>query len=109
MGSRVLFVLVVIVAALVLLASSTFVVREQDQALRVRFKSVIGKDYEPGLHFKLPFIENVFKFDRRVITPSADSPDVSEKNERRENGIDDLRKTYRNGALFRARKFSYRI
>lgn len=72
MGSRVMFVLVIIVAALVLVSASTFVVREQDQALRVQFKSVIGKDYKPGLHFKVPFVDNVFKFDRRVITRKYD-------------------------------------
>jgi modulator of FtsH protease HflC len=72
MGSRVLFILVIIVGALVLLAASTFVVREQDQALRVQFKSIIGKDYEPGLHIKVPFIDDIFKFDRRVITRKYD-------------------------------------
>ncbi len=68
MGSRILLVLVVIVAAIVLLASSTFIVGEADKALRVQFKTVIGKDYEPGLHFKYPLIDKVFKFDRRVQT-----------------------------------------
>jgi modulator of FtsH protease HflC len=68
MGSRVLLILVLILGALLLVGASTFSVGEQEQALRVQFKSVIGKDYKPGLHFKYPFIDNVFKFDRRVIT-----------------------------------------
>jgi modulator of FtsH protease HflC len=72
MGSRVLLILVILIGAIVLLAASTFVVREQDQALRVQFKSVIGADYEPGLHFKFPLIDNVFRFDRRVITRKYD-------------------------------------
>lgn len=72
MGSRVLMVLIGIVAALVVLTASTFVVGEQHRALLVRFKSVVGKDYEPGLHFKIPFVDNVFKFDKRVITRKFD-------------------------------------
>lgn len=72
MGSRVLLILFVIIGGLVLLASSTFMVEEQEQALRVQFKSIIGKNYEPGLHFKYPFIDSVFKFDRRVLTRKYD-------------------------------------
>jgi modulator of FtsH protease HflC len=72
MGSRVLTVLVIVVAAIVLLASSTFIVGQNEQALRVQFKTVIGKDYEPGLHFKYPLIDKVFKFERRIITRKYD-------------------------------------
>lgn len=72
MGSRVLMIFVAIVAILVVLSASTFVVGEQHRALLVRFKSVVGKDYEPGLHFKVPFVDNVFKFDKRVITRKFD-------------------------------------
>ena len=72
MGSRVLMILVVAVAALLLFSSATFIVREQEQALRVQFQSIIGKEYNPGLHFKVPFIDNVFRFDRRVITRKYD-------------------------------------
>jgi modulator of FtsH protease HflC len=68
MGSRFLMIIIVVLGALLLVSASTFTVSEQEQALRVQFKSVIGKDYKPGLHFKYPFIDDVFKFDRRVIT-----------------------------------------
>jgi len=72
MGSRILPILILLVGGILLLSASTFVVREQDMALRVQFKSVIGKDYKPGLHFKVPFIDDVFKFDRRVLTKKYD-------------------------------------
>jgi membrane protease subunit HflC len=65
-------ILVVAVAALLLFSSATFIVREQEQALRVQFQSIIGKEYNPGLHFKVPFIDDVFRFDRRVITRKYD-------------------------------------
>ena len=72
MGSRILPILILLVGGILLLSASTFVVREQDMALRVQFKSVIGKDYKPGLHFKVPFIDDVFRFDRRVLTKKYD-------------------------------------
>jgi modulator of FtsH protease HflC len=72
MGSRILTVIVLLVGGILLLSASTFVVREQEQALRVQFKSIIGKDYKPGLHFKVPFIDDVIKFDRRVLTKKYD-------------------------------------
>ena len=72
MGSRILPIVILLFGGILLLSASTFVVREQDMALRVQFKSVIGKDYKPGLHFKVPFIDDVFRFDRRVLTKKYD-------------------------------------
>jgi modulator of FtsH protease HflC len=72
MGSRILLVLVVLLGGLLVLSMSTFVVNEQEQALRVQFKTVIGKEYKPGLHFKVPLVDDVIKFDRRVLTRKFD-------------------------------------
>ena len=72
MGSRILMILVLVLGGILLLSASTFVVREQEQALRVQFKTIIGKDYKPGLHFKVPFIDDVIKFDSRVLTKKYD-------------------------------------
>jgi len=47
---------------------SLFVVRETEHALKFRLGEVIRDDYAPGLHFKTPFINNVRKFDNRLIT-----------------------------------------
>jgi membrane protease subunit HflC len=68
MGSRVISLVVLALAALILISTSTFVVREQEFALRVRLSAIIESDYKPGLHFKLPFVEDVVKFDSRVLT-----------------------------------------
>ncbi len=68
MGSRVLGVLVVLLALLLLVTSSTFVVGEQEIAVRVRLSQIKGADFKPGLQFKIPFVDRVVKFDRRVLT-----------------------------------------
>jgi len=72
MGSRVLGVLVLILAVVIVINMSTFIVREQELALRVQIQEIVGKDFKPGLHFKFPFIDNIVKFDRRVLTRRYD-------------------------------------
>jgi membrane protease subunit HflC len=68
MGSRVISLVVLVLAALLLISASTFVVKEQEFALRVRLSAIVDSDYKPGLHFKIPFMENVVTFDNRVLT-----------------------------------------
>ena len=72
MGSRVLGILVLVLAVIILITTSAFIVREQELALRVQIQEIIGKDYKPGLHFKVPFIDDVVKFDKRVLTRRFD-------------------------------------
>ena len=72
MGSRILGMLVLVLAVIIAISTSTFIVKEQELALRVQIQTIIGKNYQPGLHFKLPFIDDVVKFDRRVLTRKFD-------------------------------------
>jgi membrane protease subunit HflC len=72
MGSRILGILVVLLAVIVLIASSTFVVGEQEMAVRVRLSQIKGADFKPGLQLKIPFMDRVVKFDRRVLTRKFD-------------------------------------
>jgi len=58
-----------IVGALLLLASfSMFTVAEWQRAILFRLGEIVRTDYAPGLHFKVPAINNVRKFDARVLT-----------------------------------------
>lgn len=68
MAARILPTLVLILATVLVIATSTFMVKEQELALRVRLSAIVESDYKPGLHFKVPFMEDVVKFDRRVLT-----------------------------------------
>jgi len=72
MAARILPVLILVLAVVLLLGTSTFMVREQELALRVRLSAIVESDYKPGLHFKIPFVEDVVKFDRRVLTRKFD-------------------------------------
>jgi membrane protease subunit HflC len=48
-----------------------FTVSETEKAIKFRLGEIVKYDYEPGLHFKLPFINNVKKFDSRIQTMDA--------------------------------------
>ncbi len=65
--SRNTIVAAVVVVA-ILIAFSVFTVTEVQKAVRFRLGEIVQYDYEPGLHFKVPFINNVRKFDARVQT-----------------------------------------
>ncbi|HKJ76515.1 MAG TPA: protease modulator HflC [Gammaproteobacteria bacterium] len=60
------------VAVLVLGSMSVFTVDERELAIKFRLGEFVRADYEPGLHFKTPFINNVRKFDSRILTLDAD-------------------------------------
>jgi membrane protease subunit HflC len=72
MGSRILAILVVLLAVVLLISSSTFMVGEQELAVRVRLSQIKGAAFKPGLQFKIPFMDRVVKFDRRVLTRKFD-------------------------------------
>ena len=48
--------------------SALFTVDERQEAILFQFGEIIEADYEPGLHLKIPFINNVRKFDNRILT-----------------------------------------
>ena len=55
----------------VLLTQSIFVVKETERAVKLRFGEIVEYDVEPGLHFKLPVVNTVRKFDARILTLDA--------------------------------------
>ena len=59
---------IIVPLAAVLLWASVFTVDERQKAILFQFGEIINADFEPGLHFKIPFINNVRKFDSRILT-----------------------------------------
>ena len=51
----------VIVAILAVLSLSMYTVDERELAIKFRLGKIIETDIGPGLHFKMPFINNVLK------------------------------------------------
>ncbi|MCX7093010.1 MAG: protease modulator HflC [Methylobacter sp.] len=58
-------------ALLVIGMMCLFTVAETEKAIKFRLGEIVKNDYEPGLHFKWPLINNVKKFDKRIQTMDA--------------------------------------
>ena len=62
------FIPLILVFGLLCFSGSIFILHETEQAVVIEFGKPIGNSYtNAGLHFKLPLIQNVIKFDKRII------------------------------------------
>ncbi len=59
---------IVLVIIGIAVSLSTFFVDEREKAILLKFGTIERSDYEPGIHFKVPFVNNVRKFDSRILT-----------------------------------------
>jgi len=69
-GAVSFLILIVALIAIFVLGASVFIVQQTQQALVLRFgQPVAGRGLvsTPGLHFKIPFIENVVLLDKRIL------------------------------------------
>ncbi|HWL66951.1 MAG TPA: protease modulator HflC [Geminicoccus sp.] len=77
MTNRVVATVGVAAAVVVIgLYSSLFTVNEAQQALVVRFGEPVREVRDAGLHFKVPFVDNVTYFDKRVLDYDATSVEL---------------------------------
>lgn len=53
---------------LMLLGSCFFTVDQRERVLLFQLGEIKGADFLPGLHFKLPFLQRVLRFDGRILT-----------------------------------------
>jgi len=63
-------VFVLVGLAIVVAGLSLFTVNERELAIKLRVGQVVEADYEPGLQWKIPIIETVRKFPKRILTIS---------------------------------------
>ena len=76
-------VLVLVVAAIILGYSSLFAVYQTQQALVVRLGNPVRVVGEPGLNFKLPFVDSVIAIDRRILDLEAPAQEVIASDQKR--------------------------
>ena len=63
---------ILVLLSVIALTQSLYVVSETQRAVLLRFGEIVRFDVPPGLHFKLPIINTVRKFDARILTLDAD-------------------------------------
>ncbi|EAQ26290.1 protease modulator HflC [Roseovarius sp. 217] len=63
--------------------SSVFVVDEREKALVLQFGQIKSVKEEPGLSFKIPFIQEVVRYDDRILSLDTDTIEVTPSDDRR--------------------------
>ncbi len=71
------------VIAIVLIASSIFIVDEREKALVLQFGRVVAVKEQPGLAFKIPFIQEVVRYDDRILSRDIEPLEVTPIDDRR--------------------------
>ncbi|MFQ5792322.1 MAG: protease modulator HflC [Acidobacteriota bacterium] len=83
MTTKVVSLIVIGVLVLVVLPSSIYTLDETEQAIITQFgKPVGGPRTEPGLHFKVPFIQKVHPFDKRWLAWDGDANQITTKDKK---------------------------
>ena len=92
------FILVAVAAVFLMTVSSVFIVFEGQRGIVFQFSKIKRdaetgqmKVYEPGLHFKFPFVENVKKLDARIQTLD-EAPDRFVTSEKKDLMVDSYAK-----------------
>jgi membrane protease subunit HflC len=68
MDARRVAILVAGAVALLVATQCVFVVRETEVAINLQLGELVRSDYDPGLHFRIPLLQNVVKFEKRLMT-----------------------------------------
>lgn len=68
MSTKSLIGVIVVIVVLVLANMSTFTINPAQSAIMLRFGKIVKTDFKPGLHFKTPFINQVVRLDKRILT-----------------------------------------
>lgn len=72
-NAKLSIVAILALAAALLLRLSAFTVDEAEQAIVVQWGAPVGEPItEPGLHFRIPFVQVVHRFDKRLLTWDGD-------------------------------------
>ena len=69
--ARINTIIFLAIAAFIIVSSSIFFVEEREKTILLRLGQIERADYQPGIHFKIPFVNNVKFFDGRILTLDA--------------------------------------
>jgi membrane protease subunit HflC len=82
MGAKTLSIIIVLIFGFFILSSSLFVVDVREHAIQLRTGKIARADFEPGLYFKIPFVDVVRKFDKRILTFDANPEEFTTINKK---------------------------
>ena len=82
MQKRQVIALVILIAVLIGVRATAFIVDEGQQAIVLQLGRPVGGVKTPGLHFKTPFIQDVRYFDRRILEYDATARGIITKDKK---------------------------
>lgn len=76
------FIIALIVALVLIGRGGLYVVNEAEQAIVTQFGKPVGDVIYPGLHFKIPFMQKVIRFERRILKWDGDPNQIPTKDKK---------------------------
>lgn len=75
MSNRQILIVALAVLGLLTLSGSFYIVDQRERVLLKELGQIRGTDFAPGLHFKIPFMQSVHRFDARLLTLESQAED----------------------------------
>ncbi|MCH8329918.1 MAG: protease modulator HflC [Bacteroidetes bacterium] len=83
MNRTIIFGILIGLGAILLLSSSLFTIREDEQAIVIQFGKPVGDPItDAGLHLKAPFIQDVIRFDKRILEWDGDANEIPTRDKK---------------------------
>jgi membrane protease subunit HflC len=68
MQNRLLYILLALVAVILIVRASVFTVSEGELAIKSIGGEIVDSNYKPGLHYRIPLVNEVSRYDARILT-----------------------------------------
>ena len=78
-----IFFIVAAFAVFIIAANSLYTIQETEQAMVLRFGKVDELVAEPGLHAKIPFVQQIIFFDKRVLETDSPAEEIQTGDKKR--------------------------
>ncbi len=62
---------IILILLFVVVSNAVYVISEVERGVTLRFGEMIEADIKPGIHVKVPFVDDVRRFDARILTVDA--------------------------------------
>lgn len=78
-----LLVIILLIAGLIVVSEVLFTIDETKQCIITQFGEYIRSVQQPGLHAKIPFIQKLHKFEKRILTSDAEASEYLTRDMKR--------------------------
>lgn len=76
------FLIIIVIVIILIGQGSLYVVNEAEQAIVTQFGKPVGNLIPPGLHFKIPFIQDINRFESRILKWDGDPNQIPTKDKK---------------------------